>query len=74
MENPNETSQEPICGGGLLEIVDRMCSVTELMADIIRKQTIQIEQARIADECAGLRQKADDDLDTIELRLRRYRQ
>lgn len=73
MDNGNNTPPHIRAGGGLLEIVDRMCAVTELMADIIRKQTIQIEQEHIADEFAGLRKRADDDLDIIEYQLRRYR-
>ncbi len=54
----------------MLEIIDRLCSVTQLQADIIRKQTMIIEQAKIADEVRGdlrlLCQKADSELDLIE--------
>ena len=42
--------KEPYEGGtgGLLEIVDMMCDVTEKLADIVRKQAVLIEQERIA--------------------------
>lgn len=60
----------------LLEIVDRLCSVTELQAEIIRKQTIIIEQAKIADAVADelkkLRDEVDDELDLIEYANRGY--
>lgn len=72
MEKQNNTPPQTFGGNGLLEIVDRMCAVTSLMADIIRKQAIQIEQEHIADEFCGLRKQAEDDLDIIELRLRGY--
>lgn len=53
-----------------LEIIDRLCSATQLQADIIRKQTMIIEQAKIADEAREdlrlLCQKADEELDLIE--------
>lgn len=60
----------------LLEIVDRLCSVTQTQAEIIRKQTEIIEQAKIADAVADelrqLREKVDDELDLIEYASRRY--
>lgn len=61
----------------LLELVDRLCSVTQLQADIIRKQTIIIEQAKIAnavadDELVLLRDKVEDELDLIEYASRGY--
>lgn len=62
--------------GGLLEIVDMMCSVTQELADIVKKQAVLIEQERIAGavfpaELAEQREKAENDLDIIEMRLRR---
>lgn len=60
----------------LLEIIDRLCSVTQMQADIIRKQTEIIEQAKIADAVADemrqLRKEVDDELDRIEYASRRY--
>lgn len=60
----------------LLEIIDRLCSVTQMQADIIRKQTEIIEQAKIADavadEMSQLRKEVDDEFDLIELASRRY--
>lgn len=60
----------------LLEIVDRLCSVTQMQAEIIRKQTEVIEQAKIADAVADeLRQmqdQVDNELDLIEFASRRF--
>lgn len=61
----------------LLELVDRLCSVTQLQADIIRRQTIIIEQAKIADAVADddlklLRDEVDDELDLLEYASRDY--
>lgn len=60
----------------LLEIVDRLCSVTQMQADIIRKQTEIIEQAKIADAVADemrlLRKEVDDELDLVECASRRH--
>lgn len=61
--------------GGLLEVVDMLCSVTSAMADVVRKQAVLIEQGKIADavfpDLEEQRKKIDDDLDIIEARLRR---
>lgn len=61
--------------GGLLEVVDMLCSTTTTLADIVRKQAVLIEQEKIADavfsDLAEERAKADDDLDRIEIKLRR---
>ena len=60
----------------LLEIVDRLCSVTQMQADIIRRQTEVIEQAKIADAVADelrqLRDQVDDELSLIECASVRY--
>lgn len=37
----------------LFEVVERLCEVTRLQADIIRKQAEVIEQAKIADSVAS---------------------
>ena len=62
--------------GNLLEIVDMMCDVVERMAGIVRKQTVLIEQERIAGavfpaDLSEERKQAEDDLDRIEMKLRR---
>lgn len=62
--------------GSLLEIVDMMCDVTEKLADIVRKQAVLIEQERIAGavfpaDLSEERKQAEDDLDRIEMKLRR---
>ena len=61
--------------GGLLEIVDMMCSVTETLAGIVRKQAILIEQEKIAgaafDDITETRRQAENDLDTIKMKMRR---
>lgn len=60
----------------LLEVVDMMCGVTEKLADIVRKQAVLIEQERIAGavfpaDLSEERKQAEDDLDRIEMKLRR---
>lgn len=62
--------------GNLLEIVDMMCDVVERMAGIVRKQTVLIEQEKIAgavfpDDLSKERKQAEHDLDRIEMKLRR---
>ena len=37
----------------LLEIIERLCTVTKLQAEIIEKQTEALAQAEIADEVAA---------------------
>lgn len=53
----------------LLEIVERLCEVTRLQSEIIKKQTEVIEQAKIADtvaeELKAMRTAAADELDII---------
>lgn len=72
------SNQEPYEGGsgGLLEIVDMMCSVTETLAGIVRKQAILIEQEKIAgavfdDDLSEARKQLETDLDKIEYKMRR---
>lgn len=46
----NETRDAPPWeggSGGLLEVVDMMCTVTETMAQIIRKQAEMIERTKM---------------------------
>lgn len=61
--------------GGLLEIVDMMCGVTEKMAQIVRKQAEEIERAKVeeavCEELRKAREDVDGQLDTIEYKLRR---
>ena len=57
-----------------LEIIDKLCDITTLQSDIIRKQTYVIEQHKIIDSFADERDTADVKLDTIEYELRsRYK-
>lgn len=73
----DKTQTEPFEGGtgGILEVVDMLCSVTSTLADIVRKQAVLIEQEKIADavfsDLAAERKQAEDDLDRIEMKLRR---
>lgn len=53
----------------LFEVVERLCEVTRLQADIIRKQAEVIEQAKTADsvasELAAMRDTAVAELNLI---------
>lgn len=61
--------------GGLLEIVDMMCSVTETLAQIVKRQAVEIERAKVEEsickELRAAREDADGQLDRIEKKLRR---
>lgn len=62
--------------GNLLEIVDMMCDVVERLAGIVRKQTVLIEQEKIAgavfpDDLSEEREQAEHDINRIEMKLRR---
>lgn len=61
--------------GGLLEVVDMMCSVTQTLADIVRKQAVLNEQRKIAEaafpDVEKERIDAERGLDRIEMKLRR---
>lgn len=54
----------------LIEIIERLCAVTKLQAEIIEKQAVTLAQAEIADEIAAelsnMRSKAAADLAAIE--------
>lgn len=72
-----DTSKEPFEGGsgGLLELVDELCGVTQELAGIIRKQAAVIEQSNIEIMDGGMleneRKEVDERLDRIEIKLRR---
>ncbi len=59
-----------------LEIISRMCDVTNTLSDIVKKQQTIIEQSKIEEEVkAELRQQVketDRELDVIEYHSRRY--
>lgn len=74
----NETRDAPPWeggSGGLLEIIDMMCTVTETMAQVIREQAVMLERAKLEEEIReGLQKKRDDvdrQLDRIEFKMRR---
>lgn len=53
----------------LLEIIERLCEIVSLQNEIIKKQTEEIEQAKIAeavsDELLDMKNRAERDLATI---------
>lgn len=58
-----------------LELIDRLCAVTETQARIIREQAFFIENSKTIDEetkkhFADLREPVDAELDLLEVRLR----
>lgn len=58
-----------------LELIDRLCTVTTKLADIVRDQAQFIEQMEDVDQetkrrFAEKRAAADEELDLIELKLR----
>jgi len=53
-----------------LEMIDKLCEVTTLQSDIIRKQSTIIAQSEIANELEEERKLVDEILDTVELNLR----
>ncbi len=52
----------------LIEVIERLCDVTRLQADIIQKQTEALAQAEIADQVAEELQQMRDTA-TLELDL-----
>ena len=61
-----------------LEIIDRLCAVTQAQSDIIREQATFIEEqltvdAEIKKQFAEKRKAVDDELDLIEYGMRPYR-
>lgn len=61
----------------LYEMVDRMCGITTMLADLVREQASVIAQADIPDETkeviAKKRDAAYEELDIIEYGLRKAR-
>lgn len=59
-----------------LEIISRMCEVTNILSDIVKEQQEIIERSKIEEEVKEeLRkrvQEADKEQDVIEYHLRRY--
>ena len=60
----------------LLEIISRLCDVTELLSEIVKKQQIIIEQAKIEsavrEELQKSIKRSDEELDMLEYRMRKY--
>lgn len=59
------------------ELIDRLCAVTTMLADIVREQESIIEQHRMLDEEEGqalreMRRAADKELDILEYNLRPF--
>lgn len=63
----------------LIQIIDKLCHVTTVLADLVREQSNVIAQSDLClldGEAGGnriveLQQRADDELDEIEMALRR---
>lgn len=62
---------------GQYEIIDRLCEVTTLLSEIVRKQAEAIAQSDISVEVKNklekMRTDADERLDVIEYKLRKFR-
>lgn len=62
---------------GVYEMLDRMCGITTMLADLVREQASIIAQADIPDETkevlAKKRDAADKELDIMEYSLREVR-
>ena len=56
-----------------LEVIDKLCEVIAIQADVIYKQTLIIEQSKAIDTVFGDRKRVDKMLDTLEHNLRKYR-
>lgn len=60
---------------GTLEIIDRLCEATTLLADVVREQAAVIEQSNIEqeikDDLQMKRNKIDAEMDIIEFHTRR---
>lgn len=61
--------------GGTLEVVDMLCSVTEALAQIVRKQAEELERAKVEEavreDLKRQRDNVDVQMDRLEYRLRR---
>ena len=57
------------------EIIDRLCSVTEKLSEIVKKQAEVIDQSKIAsevqEELEKMRSDADRELNTLENKMRK---
>ena len=57
------------------EIIDRLCSVTEKLSEIVKKQAEVIEQSKIAsevqEELEKMRSDADHELNTLGNKMRK---
>lgn len=75
MDNARDAPPWEGGSGGLLEIIDMMCTVTEQMSQIIKEQAIMIERAKVEQSvCEDFRKRREDidrQLDRIEYKLRR---
>ena len=60
----------------LLEIISRLCDVTGLLSEIVKKQQTIIEQAKIEsvvrEELRNSIKRSDEELDMLEYRMRKY--
>lgn len=60
---------------GPLEIIDGLCSVTEQLAQLVKKQSEVIAQSDIAEEVKAelkaMQKETDDSLDILEYKMRR---
>lgn len=60
---------------GPLEIIDGLCSVTEKLAQLVKKQAEVIAQSDIAEEVKAeleaMKKETDDNLDILEYKMRR---
>lgn len=60
---------------GTLEIIDRLCEATTLLADVVREQAVAIEQSNIEqeikDDLQMKRKIIDEKMDIIEFHTRR---
>lgn len=60
---------------GALEIIDGLCSVTEKLAQLVKKQAEVIAQSDIAEEVKAeleaMKKETDDNLDILEYKMRR---
>lgn len=59
-----------------LEIISRLCEVTETLSEIVKKQHIIIEQSKISEEVKQELQRdieeTDRELDFLEYGMRKY--
>lgn len=60
----------------LLEIISRLCDVTGLLSEIVKKQQMIVEQAKIEsavrEELRKSIKRSDEELDMLEYRMRKY--